>query len=237
MSGPAVKSGPDPLGAVRARIEQAARSARRSPDEVTLIGVTKTVPPGRIRPVVEAGLRHIGENRVQEAASKVEALAALAPRPQWHLIGHLQSNKATRAVALFDWIHSIDGEELASRVDRAAGARGVKVNVLIQVDLGHEATKHGAQAEDVAALARSIAALPNLALRGLMTIPPLSRNPEGSRPFFRRLRTLRDEVAAGGPPLPELSMGMSFDLEVAIEEGATMIRVGRALFGERPAVG
>jgi len=227
----------DRLGVVRARIEKAARAAGRSPDEVTLIGVTKTVPPGLIRPLVEAGLRHIGENRVQEAASKVQALAALAPRPQWHLIGHLQSNKTTRAVALFDWVHSIDGEELARKLDRAAGARGAKINVLIQVDLGHEATKYGAEAEEVAALARTIAALPNLALRGLMTIPPLSRNPEGSRPFFERLRALRDEVAAGGPPLPELSMGMSFDLEVAVEEGATMVRVGRALFGERPAVG
>ena len=227
----------DRLGVVRARIEKAARAAGRSPDEVTLIGVTKTVPPGLIRPLVEAGLRHIGENRVQEAASKVQALAALAPRPQWHLIGHLQSNKTTRAVALFDWVHSIDGEELARKLDRAAGARGAKINVLIQVDLGHEATKYGAEAEEVAALAPTIAALPNLALRGLMTIPPLSRNPEGSRPFFERLRALRDEVAAGGPPLPELSMGMSFDLEVAVEEGATMVRVGRALFGERPAVG
>lgn len=227
----------DPLGAVRARIEKAARAAGRSPDEVALIGVTKTVPPDRIRPVVEAGLQHIGENRVQEAASKVEALASLVPRPQWHLIGHLQSNKATRAVALFDWIHSIDREELARRVDRAAGARGARINVLIQVDLGHEVTKHGAAAEEVAALARSIAALPNLELKGLMTIPPLFDTPEGSRRFFRRLRALRDEVVAKGPPLPELSMGMSFDLEVAVEEGATMIRVGQALFGERPAVG
>ncbi len=224
----------EPFARVQERIAAATGRAGRSPAEVTLIGVTKTVKPERIRAAVEAGLRHIGENRVQEAASKSEALAALSPRPQWHLIGHLQSNKVTRAAALFDWIHSIDSEDLARRLDRVAGARGATLNVLLQVDLGQETTKHGADARDVAALARATAALPHLRLKGLMTIPPLAGTPEGSRRYFRRLRDLRDEVAATGPPLPELSMGMSFDLEVAVEEGATMIRVGRALFGERP---
>ena len=224
----------DALASVRARIEEAAHRAGRSPDEITLIGVTKTVEPQRILAAIEAGLRHIGENRVQEAASKSEVLAATSPRPQWHLIGHLQSNKVTRAAALFDWVHSIDSEDLARRLDRVAGARGVPINVLLQVDLGLEATKHGVEAHDVAALARATAALPHLRLKGLMTIPPLSETPQGSRRFFRRLRELRDDLAAEGPPLPELSMGMSFDLEVAVEEGATMIRVGRALFGERP---
>jgi pyridoxal phosphate enzyme (YggS family) len=225
---------PGSLARVRQRIAAAAARAGRSPGEVTLIGVTKTVPTEAIRAAVAAGLGHIGENRVQEAAAKREALAALSPRPQWHLIGHLQSNKVTRAAALFDCIHSIDSEELARRLDRAAGARGATIDVLIQVDLGLEATKHGAEEKDVAVLARTTAALPHLRLKGLMTIPPLSETPEGSRRYFRRLRELRDEVAAGGPPLPELSMGMSFDLDVAVEEGATMIRVGRALFGERP---
>jgi len=223
------------LRGVQARLEAAARRAGRSPDEVTLVGVAKTVPADRIRPVVAAGLRHIGENRVQEAVSKIDALAGLTPKPQWHLVGHLQSNKAVRAAALFDWIHSVDSEDLARRLDRAAAARGAPLNVLIQVDLGREATKHGIAETQVLALARALAPLPHLRLAGLMTIPPLLETPEGSRRYFRRLRALRDEAAAAGISLPELSMGMSLDLEVAVEEGATMIRVGRALFGERPA--
>lgn len=216
------------LRAVRQRIEAAAARARRDPAEVTLIGVTKTVEADRIRGAVAAGLRHLGENRVQEAAGKKETLGDLAG-VTWHLIGHLQSNKAARAVELFDCIHSVDRAELARRLDRAAASRPAPLAVLVQVDLGHEPTKHGADESGLDDLVAEVASLPHLRLRGLMTIPPESPDPEDARPYFRRLRTLRDRLG-----LADLSMGMTGDFEVAVEEGSTLVRVGRALFGERP---
>ncbi|HET6371948.1 MAG TPA: YggS family pyridoxal phosphate-dependent enzyme [Candidatus Polarisedimenticolia bacterium] len=218
------------------RVEAAARRAGRNPSEVTVIGVTKTVAADRVRDVVAAGVTHLGENRVQEAAEKIAALADLREAITWHLIGHLQANKAGRAAELFDWVQSVDGADLARRLNKRASERGVTLDVLIQVDLGHEPTKHGVDAGLVAGLLEQLGDLSHLAPRGLMTIPPAASDPELSRPFFRRLKALKDELAAAGRPLEHLSMGMSDDFEVAIEEGATMVRVGRALFGQRPAM-
>jgi hypothetical protein len=219
------------LRAVQQRIEAAAERAKRDPAGVTLIGVTKTVAAPRVREAVQAGLGHVGENRVQEAASKKEPLGDLAG-VTWHLIGHLQSNKAARAVELFDCIHSVDRSDLARRLDRAAASRPQPLPVLVQVDLGHEPTKHGVDEEALDDLVAEVRSLAGLSLRGLMTIPPEVADPEDARPYFRRLRSLRDRLG-----LAELSMGMTGDFEVAVEEGATLVRVGRALFGERPSVG
>lgn len=223
------------LAAVLERVESSASRASRDPGSIRLVGVTKTVPPEPILAAVRAGLRDIGENRVQEAAGKWEALARAEPsRPAWHLVGHLQSNKTRRAAEMFDWIHSIDRDDLARRLDRHAGEAGRKINVLIQVDLGHEPSKHGIEEDGVEPLARALTELPHLLLQGLMTLPPLFVDPEGARPYFARLRRLRDDLANRGFAVPHLSMGMTGDFEVAIEEGATIVRVGRALFGERP---
>ncbi len=178
---------------------------------------------------------HLGENRVQEAASKIGQVGG-APEITWHLIGHLQSNKANRAVELFPWIHSVDRVDLARRLDRGAGHLGIRTRVLLQVDLGREPTKHGVDPGRLRELAEEVASLPNLELCGLMTLPPWSDNPESSRPFFSRLRLLRDELASRGRVLPHLSMGMTGDFEVAVEEGATLVRVGTAIFGERPRI-
>jgi PLP dependent protein len=218
------------LREVWSRIEAAAARARRDPSEVTLIGVTKTVDADRVRAAVDAGLKHLGENRVQEAAAKKDAIGPL-PGVTWHLIGHLQSNKAARAADLFDWVHSVDSAELGRRLDRAAATHPSPLPVLLQIDLGHEPTKHGVDEGELQEVVSELAGLAGIDLRGLMTIPPASENPEDARPFFRRLRTLRDRLG-----LPELSMGMTGDFEVAVEEGATLVRVGRALFGERPPV-
>jgi len=222
------------LEEVIGRIEAAAARARRDPAGVTLIGVTKTVPVDRIAAAVEAGLSHLGENRVQEAAGKIEALAASGRGITWHLIGHLQSNKARKAAALFPWIHSVDSADLIARLDRAAPPEGPPVNVLLQVDLGHEPTKHGVDTSRLLDLAGAVSGTARLKLCGLMTLPPWFDDPELARPFFTRLRGIRDDLAARGLDLPHLSMGMSGDFEVAVEEGATMVRVGRAIFGERP---
>jgi pyridoxal phosphate enzyme (YggS family) len=222
------------LSAVRERIVAAANRAGRDPGSITLVGVSKTMPAERVREAVEAGLLHIGENRVQEAVSKVGTLSSLTPSPIWHLIGHLQSNKARRAAEVFSWVQSIDREDLARRLDRAAGDLGKTLDVLIQVDVGDEPTKHGVTVDELKPLAEVTAALSHLRLQGLMTIPPLGE-PETARPFFRRLREIRDGLQATGHELPELSMGMTNDFEVAVEEGATIIRVGRAIFGERPS--
>ena len=220
------------LVSVRGRIAAAAARAGRDSARITLIGVSKTKPAEQVREAVEAGLTHVGENRVQEAASKVTSLASLKPPPTWHLIGHLQSNKVRRAAEVFSCVHSIDRDELARRLDRAAGDLGKRLDVLIQVDLGGEVTKHGTPVEGLDGLVDLTAGLSHLRLRGLMTIPPLGE-PETTRPFFRRLREIRDGLRTRGHELPELSMGMTNDFEVAIEEGATMVRVGTALFGAR----
>lgn len=222
------------LVAVRARIAAAARRAGRSPDDVRLVAVSKTFGAARVREAAAAGQRAFGENRVQEGLGKIDALADLAL--EWHLIGHLQSNKARRAAAAFPWIESIDSIDLLQRVDAAASAAGTRPDVLLQVDLAEEATKHGAPEDLVGGLVAAALDARSVELRGLMIIPPFPDAPEDSRPWFRRLRELRDRLVATGVPaerLAELSMGMSQDFEVAIEEGATIVRVGTAIFGRR----
>lgn len=225
------------LSLIRSRIEAAARRCHRSADEITLIAVTKTHPVETLRLALDVGLRNIGENRVQEAESKIVELGRDAAR--WHLIGHLQANKARRAVKLFDMIHSVDCNDLAERLDRhCIEEERTDLSVLIQVDLAGETTKSGVKESDLEALATTISNRQRLRLHGLMVVPPFFSEPEAVRPFFKRLRGLRDTLQREGyfGELPgELSMGMTHDFEIAIEEGATMVRVGTALFGERPA--
>jgi pyridoxal phosphate enzyme (YggS family) len=222
------------LAAVRERIVSAARAAGRLSSDIRLVAVSKTFPVDAIREAYAAGQRDFGENKVQEALQKIEATTDLGIR--WHLIGHLQSNKAKKAGASFAAIHSIDSVDLLKRVDEAAAAQGALPDVLIQVDLAGEDTKFGAPESDVAAIARAATACRAARLKGLMILPPWSDDPEAARPYFRRLRELRDRLVADGvdqSALVELSMGMSHDFEVAIEEGATLVRVGTAIFGKR----
>lgn len=223
------------IGEVHGRISAAARRCDRSPEEITLVAVSKTHPPEAVREAIAAGLCNFGENRVQEAESKIPKVGRDAAR--WHLIGHLQSNKARRAAELFDVVHSLDSVALAQRLDRVCGELDRKeLPVLIQVDLGHETTKTGIEENEVRELARVVNGCARLRLAGLMTVPPFFEDAEKVRPYFRRLRELRDELGAdglfGNQP-GELSMGMTHDFEIAIEEGATMVRVGTAIFGER----
>jgi pyridoxal phosphate enzyme (YggS family) len=220
---------------IRERVARAAERGGRRAEEVTIVAVTKTHPADAILAAYDAGLRHFGENRVQEFESKIAAVANLSAT--WHLIGHLQSNKAARAARLFSRIDSVDSLALAQRLDAAAAAENKKLGVLIEVHLSNETTKSGVSEAELPALAQSVATFPNLHLLGLMTIPPFLAEPESVRPFFRKLAALRDQVARNlARPLPTLSMGMSHDFEIAIEEGATEIRPGTALFGARPAV-
>ena len=224
----------DNLDAVGRRIAAAAGRAGRPPASVRLTAVSKTFGADRVREAAQAGQRAFGENRVQEALDKIPQLPGLDL--EWHLIGHLQSNKARKAAAAFAWIESIDSVDLLRRVDQAAVEAGTRPNVLIQVDLAHEAAKHGADERDVPAIVAAALAARAVQLRGLMVLPPFPTDPEDSRPWFVKLRTLRDGLVAGGVPaerLADLSMGMSHDFEVAIEEGATMVRVGTAIFGSR----
>ncbi len=224
------------LAGIEERIAAACGRAGRARAEVTLVAVSKTVEPARIREAIAAGVRVLGENRVQEAAEKIPQLAAEAADVAWHLIGHLQSNKARRAVELFDAIESVDSLKLGARLDGIAGELGKRLPVLVEVNLGGEESKAGLAAAEVLPLCEQLQRMPNLELRGLMTVPPFLDDPDALRPFFRQLRALRDEaVAAGivGPAFRELSMGMSNDFETAIEEGATMVRIGTALFGAR----
>lgn len=212
------------LAAVESRITAACARAGRRRDEVSLIAVTKTFPSSDVDLAIDAGVSTVGENRVQEAREKKPEVDGAA---RWHLIGHLQSNKAKDAVRLFDVIQTIDSYELAEKVGRAAEAAGKRQEVLLQVNVGREAQKSGADPDDVADLARRVSTIGSLDLSGLMTIPPMVEV-EDVRPYFRALRALRD-----GLGLREMSMGMTDDFEIAIEEGATMIRVGRAIFGSR----
>ena len=214
---------------------QAAMRAGREPSEVRLIAVTKTVDIDLIRKAVDIGLRELGENRVQEAQKKISNLKSEISNSKiiWHLIGHLQKNKVKTAVGLFDLIHSVDSLELAEEINSQSAKIGKVQRVLIQVKLSEEETKHGAAENDLFALLRKITALGNVKPEGLMTMPPFFDEPERARPYFRRLSELRKEAEKKGFRLPELSMGMSNDFEVAIEEGATMVRVGTAIFGER----
>jgi pyridoxal phosphate enzyme (YggS family) len=223
------------LERVLERMAEAAVRANRRPDDVKLVAVSKTHPAEIIREAIVAGVTDLGENRVQEAEAKIPEVGRQAAR--WHLIGHLQSNKARRAVELFDVIHSLDSAALARRLDRACGEMGrEELPVLIQIDLGQEATKSGAAESEVPEIIDAIRQSQRLRLTGLMTLPPYFDDPEQARPFFRRLRELRDELRAQGvfgESSGELSMGMTHDYEVAIEEGATMVRVGTAIFGAR----
>jgi PLP dependent protein len=222
------------LAEVRGRIAAAAARAGRAPGDVRLVAVSKTCPIEDVRAAAAAGQVDFGENRVQEALQKIAAAPDLPVR--WHLVGHLQSNKARKAAGPFACIQSIDRVELLEAVDRAASEAGATPDVLIQVDLAGEATKHGASPDTVPAIVAAASRCRAARLRGLMLLPPYFDDPEHGRPYFRRLRELRDElVGRGADPsaLAELSMGMSHDFDVAVEEGATLVRVGTAIFGAR----
>jgi pyridoxal phosphate enzyme (YggS family) len=213
---------------------RAARRAGRQPDDVRLIAVSKTCPIDDVRAAAAAGQLDFGENRVQEALQKIGAAPDLPVR--WHLIGHLQSNKARKAAVPFACIHSVDRPDLLDALDRAAADAGAAPDILVQVDLAGEPTKHGAAVDAVRCLVERAAGCGAVRLAGLMLLPPWFDDPEDVRPYFRSLRELRDRLRADGVPaalLRELSMGMSHDFEVAIEEGATLVRVGTAIFGTR----
>jgi pyridoxal phosphate enzyme (YggS family) len=222
------------LARVKDQIADAARRAGRNPDEITLIGVSKTHPADMIQEAFEAGLRHFGENRVQEWEGKRNSVANL--KATWHLVGHLQSNKAARAAKLFHSIDSVDDFALAQKLDRACGELqpAQKLRVLIEVHMGEEQTKSGVSESDLPELAEKVAQLKWLLLQGLMCIPPFLDEPEQVRPYFVRLRRLREQLETRlGRKMPVLSMGMSHDFEPAILEGATEVRVGTAIFGAR----
>lgn len=229
------------IDAVRQRITTACGRVGRDPAEVTLVAVTKTVPASAIQAAYLAGVRCFGENRVQEAATKISPaflheLGSDRPGPQWHLIGHLQTNKAKKALELFQVIQSVDSLNLAKVLQQHAAARHSSVEVFIEVNTSGEPSKFGVAPEQALPLAQAVAELPNLQLTGLMTIGALTDDAEIIRGCFRRLRMLRDEIAAAGLPgvqLRHLSMGMTGDFELAIAEGSTMVRIGRAIFGER----
>jgi pyridoxal phosphate enzyme (YggS family) len=228
----------DRLTEVRARIDAAARSAGRDPSSVRLIAVSKTFPLELVREAYAAGHRDFGENRVQEGLQKIAAAIDLQIR--WHLLGHLQTNKARKAAPAFSTIHGVDSVALLEKLDAAASEAGCAPELLIQVDLAGEATKFGVPPGEVPRLFDAGAACRAARIVGLMTLPPLPETPEDARPWFSRLRELRDGWRAAGVPaamLRELSMGMSGDFEVAVQEGATMVRVGTAIFGSRDAEG
>ena len=218
----------DRVARVRQQVERAAERSGRSPAEVTIVAVSKGSPPSAIDEAMVAGIADVGENRVQEAAAKIAALRGLPVT--WHLVGHLQSNKAKTALELFDIIHSVDSLHLAEVLSHRAqtGAAQRPLPVLLEVNVTGEASKFGFSSGEVAAAAQTVARLPRLDLRGLMTVAPFVSDPEAVRPVFRELRRLREALG-----LRELSMGMTDDFEVAIEEGATLVRIGRAIFGER----
>ena len=226
------------ISSIQERIAAAARRTARPPEAIALMAVTKTHPAERIREAYEAGQRLFGENRVQDFAAKAGALADLQGA-EWHMIGHLQTNKAAKTVELFRGVDSVDSLKLAEKLDAAARSLGKKLDVLIEINVGGEAAKSGAP-PDSPALDELLMAAPRfeaLAFRGLMTVPPFTGDPAGARPYFRQLRELRDAIAARKLPaigMNQLSMGMSHDFEVAIEEGSTCVRVGTAIFGERP---
>jgi pyridoxal phosphate enzyme (YggS family) len=223
------------LDNVRQQIEIAARRCDRDPREISLIAISKTHPPEVLRLAIRAGVSDLGENRVQEAEAKITVLGRHAVR--WHLVGHLQANKARRAVRLFDLLHSLDSVSLALRLNQlCVEEKRAELPVLVQVDLENEKTKSGVKEEDLKKLVDAVSGCQRLRLAGLMALPPFFENPEHVRPFFRRLRQLRDELTRNRvfrDGQGELSMGMSHDFTIAIEEGATMVRVGTAIFGER----
>lgn len=234
----------DRIGIVRERIEQAATSAGRDPASITLVAVTKTYPPELVAAAIAAGASDLGENRVQEAASKIAALQQIQPAPRWHLIGHLQRNKARLATELFDLIHSVDSLRLAEALSRHMPT-GRRMPILLQFNVSGEESKEGfnlpggianqAALEAILPEIEQILALPNLEVRGLMTVAPMVAEPDQARPTFRALRELRDELARLFPQADwrDLSMGMTDDMTAAIAEGSTIVRVGRAIFGPR----
>ena len=229
----------DNVALVRTQIESAARRAGRDEQKIELMAVTKTVPVERIREAYDCGIRLFGENRVQEFDRKSPALRGL-PGAVWNMIGHLQTNKAAGAVELFDAIESLDSLRLAQKLDAAAAQFAKKLTVLVEINIGGEAAKTGIapESEELNQLLQAAPNLPSLAISGLMTVPPYSDDPEQSRAFFRKMRELEDTIKRRGLPcvnMNVLSMGMSHDFEVAIEEGATRVRVGTAIFGERTA--
>ena len=215
---------------VTQRIEKAARRVGRDLAEIKLVAVSKTVDAARIREAIEAGASILGENYVQEAQKKIEEIGKPV---SWHFIGHLQTNKAKYAVRLFDVIHSLDNLPLAEELDRRAGQASHTLKVMIEVNISGEATKFGTDEEKVLNLSRKILDLPHLSLEGLMTMPPYFDSPEMSRPYYVRLRELKERIIREKIPMKELSMGMSNDFDIAIEEGATYVRVGTAIFGPR----
>ena len=225
---------PDRLADVRARIARAAGRAGRDAASIRLVAISKTFSSDAVRAAASAGQVDFGENKVQEALQKMDQTADL--RISWHLVGHLQSNKAKKAGARFDVVQSVDDAALVSKLDEAAGAAGRTLDMFVQVDLAGEATKFGAREEDLAAIFERASSCRAARIVGLMLIPPEVDDPEGTRPYFRALRELRDRLVASGvagTQLSQLSMGMSHDFEVAVEEGATLVRVGTAIFGSR----
>jgi hypothetical protein len=220
---------------IRERIAKAAAKCGRLPDEITLLAISKTFPKESIIQAAEAGLHRFGENRVQEAEGKIPHLAEIQEL-EWHLVGHLQTNKAKRAAELFDVVHSLDNVKLAIKLNQASLDAGKVLSVLLQVDLGGEETKYGAEPARIPEMIEQISALRGLRLNGLMTIPPYIENAEQVRPYFARLRETRDVLESERPGclgLKHLSMGMSHDFEQAIQEGATIVRIGTAIFGVR----
>ncbi len=224
----------DRLERVRERIKKAADDCNRSVDSIHLIAVSKTMPAEIVREAIEAGVTDLGENYIQEAREKVNTLATC--QVNWHYIGHLQSNKAKYAVRLFDLIHSVDSLKLAKELNKYAQKNDKIQSILVQVNVAREESKSGVYVENSIELLKNIGQLENIAVKGLMTMPPYFNAPEKVRPFFAALRKLRDQIRAEGIPgiaMDELSMGMTGDFEAAIEEGATMVRIGTAIFGER----
>jgi pyridoxal phosphate enzyme (YggS family) len=227
---------PQNLQKLKSRIAEAAQRSGRRPEDVRLLAVTKTVSMDRIREAISSGQRLFGENYVQEAAKKLESLGGLYHEATWHFIGHLQRNKAKLAVQLFDCIETVDNLKLARALDRHAKAAGKRLSVYIQVNVAQDPKKSGLSPEELPIFLTEAAELSGIEICGLMTMPPWEPEPESLRPWFRALRVLRDEMNAGLGPIPglkELSMGMSQDFETAIEEGATVVRIGTALFGRR----
>lgn len=226
------------ISSVFKKITYAALRTGRNPEDIKLIAVTKSQPIDKIKEASQLGLRIFGENRVQEAKIKIETLKEFTAQwkmtIEWHMIGHLQSNKAKEAVRLFEIIHSMDSEKLAVIINKEAEKINKIQRVLIQVKLSQEESKYGVNIDKIEELVELCTKLPNLKVEGLMTIPPYFENPEDSRPYFKKLRQIKEVLSQKGYCLKELSMGMSNDFEVAIEEGATMVRIGTALFGQRP---
>jgi pyridoxal phosphate enzyme (YggS family) len=225
------------IASIQERIAAAARRSGRRPEEIALMAVSKTQSPERIREAYAAGQRLFGENRVQEFAGKAGPLADLRDA-EWHMIGHLQANKASKTAELFAAVDSVDSVKLAEKLDAATRALGKKLSILIEVNVGGESAKSGVapNSRELEEMLLAAPRLQSLVLRGLMTVPPFTDDPQGARPYFRKLRELRDAIAAGKLPavkMDVLSMGMSHDFEVAIEEGSTCVRVGTAIFGER----